>query len=108
MLRVWQTTSSAGPYEALTVWQGIKSKVMVVSFFKLNSVGEFYAWRFLHIFNAQNVSKVRCLGGGGGGIFPRALQRWFIISNPTALNVLLGFANSWPVFISTPEWRGTL
>lgn len=65
MLRVWQTTSSAGPYEALTVWQGIKSKVMVVSFFKLNSVGEFYAWRFLHIFNAQNVSKVRCLGGGG-------------------------------------------
>lgn len=95
MLRVWQTTSSAGPYEALTVWQGIKSKVMVVSFFKLNSVEEFYAWRFLHI-------------GGGGGIFPRALQRWFIISNPTALNVLLGFANSWPVFICTPEWRGTL
>lgn len=65
MLRVWQTTSSAGPYEALTVWQGIKSKVMVVSIFKLNSVGKFYAWRFLHIFNAQNVSKVRCLGGGG-------------------------------------------
>ena len=47
MLRVWQTTSSVGPYEALTVWQGIKSKVMVVSIFKLNSVGKFYAWRFL-------------------------------------------------------------
>ena len=65
MLRVWQTTSSAGPYEALTVWQGIKSKVMVVSIFKLNSVGKFYDWRLLHIFNAQNVSKVRCLGGEG-------------------------------------------
>ena len=64
MLRVWQTTSSAGPYEALTVWQGIKSKVMVVSIFKLNSVGKFYACGFLHIFNAQNVSKVRCWGGG--------------------------------------------
>ena len=101
MLRVWQTTSSAGPYEALTVWQGIKSKVMVVSIFKLNSVRKFYARRFLHIFNAQNVWR-------GGGIFPRALQRWFIISNPTALNVLLVFANSWPVFICTPEWRGTL
>ena len=70
MLRVWQTTSSAGPYEALTVWQGIKSKVMVVSIFKLNSVGKFYAWRFLHIFNAQNVSKVRCLGGGRGYFSP--------------------------------------
>lgn len=31
MLRVWQTASSLGPYEALTLWQGIKSKVMVVS-----------------------------------------------------------------------------
>ena len=31
MLRVWQTTSSMGPYETLTLWQGIKSKVMVVS-----------------------------------------------------------------------------
>lgn len=70
MLRVWQTTSSAGPYEALTVWQGIKSKVMVVSIFKLNSVRKFYARRFLHIFNAQNVSKVRCLGGGGGYFSP--------------------------------------
>ena len=108
MLRVWQTTSSAGPYEALTVWQGIKSKVMVVSIFKLNSVGKFYARRFLHIFNAHNMSKVRCLGGGRGGIFPWAFQRWFIISNPTALNVLLGFANSWPVFICAPEGRGTL
>ena len=31
MLRVWQTASSQGPYEALTLWQAIKSKVMVVS-----------------------------------------------------------------------------
>lgn len=31
MLRIWQTASSAGPYEALVLWQGIKSKVMVVS-----------------------------------------------------------------------------
>ena len=31
MIRVWQTTSSMGPYETLTLWQGIKSKVMVVS-----------------------------------------------------------------------------
>ena len=31
MLRVWQTTSSMGRYETLTLWQGIKSKVMVVS-----------------------------------------------------------------------------
>lgn len=30
MLRVWQTTSSVGPYETLVLWQGIKSKVMVV------------------------------------------------------------------------------
>ena len=30
MLRVWQTASSVGPYEALVLWQGIKSKVMVV------------------------------------------------------------------------------
>ena len=64
MLRVWHTTSSAGPYEALTVWQGIKSKVMVVSIFKLNSVRKFYARRFLHIFNAQNVWR------GGGVFFP--------------------------------------
>lgn len=31
MLRVWQTASSQNPYETLTLWQGIKSKVMVVS-----------------------------------------------------------------------------
>ncbi|XP_074619191.1 gem-associated protein 5-like isoform X2 [Acropora palmata] len=30
MLRVWQTASSQNPYETLTLWQGIKSKVMVV------------------------------------------------------------------------------
>lgn len=30
MLRVWQTASSQGPYETLTLWQAIKSKVMVV------------------------------------------------------------------------------
>ena len=40
MLRVWQTASSVGPYEALTLWQGIKSKVMVVS----NSKG--HCWIF--------------------------------------------------------------
>lgn len=31
MLRVWQKASSQSPYETLILWQGIKSKVMVVS-----------------------------------------------------------------------------
>ena len=31
MIRVWHTTSADGPYEAVSLWQGIRAKVMVVS-----------------------------------------------------------------------------
>ena len=31
MVRVWHTTSPLGPYDAFSLWQGIKSKVMAVS-----------------------------------------------------------------------------
>ena len=48
MLRVWQTASSQNPYETLTLWQGIKSKVMVVSDLGLSVY-------YLSIINANTV-----------------------------------------------------
>ena len=71
MLRVWQTTSSAGPYEALTVWQGIKSKVMVVSFFKLFKL----CWGVLCLafsvyLQCSEREQGQVFGRGGGVFFP--------------------------------------